>query len=336
MIRGVLIMLCFVFATGAWCCEGDGDTMFDEAQAEPKWFDILIGQFDQHGKSYYEYQVEVLSQKEKLSKNERNELAVAYMHLGEFENSELLLKELIEEDSGYYKALSNRGLLELKQENYELAQGYFSRELGLNPEGFLGVEDWFSKKLEWELRPSDSNYGVVDFMDGWDRFNLISLDEYMKRLFILVKDDQTFAEGFYLLGKALESNENCHLAKIAFVRAEMVSEKYVEPEGNWNTDKYYRDYGDYDVGQIRNMIKKAQQWKSNYKRQEEMLLLQGIAPTFSNMKSKTEIHQSKNTLSVVKKMDGKLFVAIFVLTVIAYLLYSKHVRDKEETKKGNY
>jgi len=79
----------------------------------------LIGQFDQHGKSYYEYQVEVLFQKEKLSKNERNELAVAYIHLGDFENSEFLLKELIEEDSGYYKALSNHGLLKLKQENYE-------------------------------------------------------------------------------------------------------------------------------------------------------------------------------------------------------------------------
>jgi hypothetical protein len=78
-------------------------------------------------------------------------------------------------------------------------------------------------------------------MDGWDRCSFISLDAYIKHLFILVEDDQTFAEGFYLLGKALESNENWHLVKISFVCAKMVSEKYVESEGNWNTDKYYRE-----------------------------------------------------------------------------------------------
>jgi len=324
LLVGLLLYSTFVFA-----CEWDSDTLRDEAVANPSRFDVLVGQFAHHGIPYYQHRIEKLSAKASLTQTEKNDLAVAYTRVGEFEKSEKLLMELVKEDPDYYPALSNRGVLAKKQGDYETAIVYIGKALAINPEGHLGIGDWYLRMLEWLQKfEEDSNYDGHFLNYREDEGPSLNREEYMDRLFALVKNAQTFADGFYVLSRELANQNDFNLAFIAMVRArDLGHPKALAIEGEFtaeNTgwmmdDELFGPPSDFsnamgtesrlNESTVRETLEIASDWREKYARRELELLEQGIDPTFAAMKSETNIH------------DQKFRPAPFVKSSIIYILF---------------
>jgi tetratricopeptide (TPR) repeat protein len=340
LLAGLLFYSSVVFA-----CTWDTDTLRDEAVANPSRFDILTGQFAHHGMPYYQHRIETLVTKEFLTQAEQNDLAVAYMKVGEFDKSEQLLVKILDDDPGFYPGLSNRGVLAKKQGDYDTAIEYIGKALELNPDGHMGLGDWYLKMLEWRKAvDEDPNY-EGDFLDnhegdsfagfglGEEKKDSLNREQFMDRLFALVKNDQTFADGFYVLGRELANQDDFNLAFIAIHRArDLGHPKLQEIEGELTMDNTgwmvgnesfgpaSQSFGDamgshsrLDEKTVRETLQIAKEWREKYDRAEIELLKQGVEPTFAAMKSETNIHEKKFRPEEPTEVSTIFFRAVVLL-----------------------
>ena len=122
----------------ATACLWDRDTITDELQTRATQYDLVMGQFPSHGKTYYQKRIEKLepdADKNALLWSESNDLAVAYIRTGQFDKALIILGRNLKTKPGDYHTLSNLGVLYKKQGDFPNAVDYMRRALEIKPEG---------------------------------------------------------------------------------------------------------------------------------------------------------------------------------------------------------
>ena len=76
-----------LFPALIFACLWDSDTIRDEIQARPSLFELVTGHLPHHGTAYYEARVDRLEPKRDRSREETNDLAVALIRLGRFDEA---------------------------------------------------------------------------------------------------------------------------------------------------------------------------------------------------------------------------------------------------------
>ena len=234
--RCALLGLGLLLVSGqiAPACLWDGDTLRDELKTARSDFDLITGQIPHHGRDYYRYRIATLL-KGQNNKDTRNDLAVAHIRLGEFDEAEALLKNNLRNVPDDYFTISNLGVLEKKRGNYKKAADSIGKALAIRPEGHLGLGDWYLKMLEYRAARTASpktipanNFLGQDYKvwvhqgaSTGDGVRPLAAKEkaYYEKLRRLLQNDQTFADGFVAMGEFQARRGYLHLAFLCFTRA---------------------------------------------------------------------------------------------------------------------
>lgn len=238
-IPGIVFAACVIYLAAAMpvrvaACGWDTDTLRDELQSHADVFDLITGQFPQHSRTYYEARVRTSEAKLRAYPNDRiarNDLAVALIYLGRFDEAEVDLRRLDELKPNHYETLSNLGVLFKDKGNFAKAHEYISRALKIKADGHLGAGDLYTKMLRYHEQTARLDGNAPDrsflghpYVDGpWDSVGegLAERvdDELFNRVKGLVKAERTFADGLLVLGDMLLVQRNTKLALWAYVRA---------------------------------------------------------------------------------------------------------------------
>ena len=160
-----------LFPALIFACLWDSDTIRDEIQARPGLFELVTGHLPHHGTAYYEARVDRLEPKRDRSREETNDLAVALIRLGRFDEARVLLKAQLAKEPDRYTTLSNLGVLHKKQGDYARAADYIHLALAIKPEGHMGLGNWYEKALAWRAqRETETSPPTENFLgDNYDK-----------------------------------------------------------------------------------------------------------------------------------------------------------------------
>lgn len=210
-------------------CLWDSDTIRDETQKGTEIFDLVVGQIAHHGDVYYRHRVATLTAAGKRDKASRNDLAVALVRLKRYDEARAMLEDILAKNPNDYSTLSNLGVLAKKAGDYTTGAKYIEAALKIKPAGHMGLGDWYLKMLQWRKTQAANNNKMPDknFLgEPYEELKMhhllgsqqIKLDRLVK-LQLLVSNDQTFSDGFLVLGDALLKKGLLHLAYLSYVRA---------------------------------------------------------------------------------------------------------------------
>ena len=206
-----IVAIISLFPTLIFACLWDSDTIRDEIQARPSLFELVTGHLPHHGKAYYEARVDRLEPKRDRSREETNDLAVALIRLGRFDEARALLQAQLAKEPDRYITLSNLGVLHKKQGDYARAADYIHQALAIKPEGHMGLGGWYEKALAWRARrETETSPPIENFLgDNYDK-QKPSIEgslpltgdrkEQFEKLQNLLRNDQGFADGFPNVG----------------------------------------------------------------------------------------------------------------------------------------
>ncbi|MDP4780092.1 MAG: hypothetical protein NWS16_07635 [Akkermansiaceae bacterium] len=218
-------------------CLWDTDTLREEIAVRPTMWDLLLGQFPHHGDAYYQARIARLEKAGELDVASLNDLAVAHVRLKEFKPAWKALEaaRLIKPD--HYETLSNMGVTAKKQGDFQKGAEYIAKALELKPEGHMGLGDWYLKALRWRAKnehstkenpPAKNFLGVAypeSFSDsdyGSDHDKPAKAPTLEDRYEQLIRNDQSFADGFVTVGDALTFRGDLNLSFFAYTRALML------------------------------------------------------------------------------------------------------------------
>lgn len=278
--------------TSCLACLWDSDTLRDElANAKGvEIYDLLTGQIPHHGTDYYGYRIYRIGGKIKAGSataQDRIDLAVAHIRTGNYESGEKILKEDLAKNRKNYEMLSNLGVLEKKRGNFAKAADLIEDALEIKPEGHMGLGDWYVRMLRYraqldadpQLVPAENFLGVA-YKSSFkpkprgDRDLLYKEDSTYTKLANLLRNDQTFADGFVAMGDILAISGDFNLAYIAYVRAgELGHSNMAELQrrkvgivNKWKTQKDSLTHTD-----VRAAIKAATDWLEEFQAAESEL-----------------------------------------------------------------
>lgn len=207
-------------------CIWDKDTILDEIQNKASLYDLIIGQSPHHSDEYYRKR---LAKKDEILKKYKgpigvNTIAAAYIRLKEFDKAEKLLLKQLESTPKNYYTNSNLGVMYKKMGDYTKAVQYIDVALKIKPEGHMGLGDWYLKMLKYKAAQKEpgKNFLGEKYTEHFSHNNKYSREDRIKRhkYELLIKNDQSFADGFMSLGDLLASKGDLNLALRAYVRAE--------------------------------------------------------------------------------------------------------------------
>ena len=317
------IICLLILMDSVQACLWDRDTIKDELKNNTSTYDVIMGQFYHHGKAYYisrkaQYLKELETNADDLDL--LNDLAVAHIRLKEFDEAKIVLRRALELNPKYYKTLSNLGVLYKKDKDYVHAVFYTKRALTIKKEGHLGLGDWYLKMLEYRValekedKPTKNflgeEYGKADWRYAWEDKSKKLLAK-IKRLILLVRNDQTFADGFVVLGDALLRRGEMNLAVRCYLKAiklehhntEFVQKKIEEVlkhilEARNHGKEKIKKYKAYYMKNIAIENQKLEEWQGLYTEIEEDLIQQGLEASFNQI---TEVMKEKK----IKKFRPK-------------------------------
>ena len=210
----------------------DRDTLKDESQLNASTFDLILGQFPHHGQAYYEKRILRLSKLAKPKVEDLNDLAVACVRLKRFEEGEGILTQALKIDPERYETLSNLGVTAKKSGDFKKGAEFIKQALAKKPEGHMGLGNWYLKALEWraenekkgEGNPPKSNFLGVAYSESFDERafgggKAVKARETELREEKMIRNDQSFADGFAVLGDRLVLEKDLNLAFLAYTRA---------------------------------------------------------------------------------------------------------------------
>lgn len=204
--------------------------MRDEIQARPSLFELVTGHLPHHGTTYYEVRVQRLEPKRDRSREETNDLAVALIRLGRFDEARALLKALLAKEPARYTTLSNLGVLHKKEGDFARAADYIHQALAIKPEGHMGLGSWYEQALTWSAQhEAETSPPFENFLGENYRKQKPSIgrakpvtgerEERFNKLQNLLRNDQGFADGFLVMGDFLVTSGDLHLGIICYYRS---------------------------------------------------------------------------------------------------------------------
>lgn len=201
----------------------------------PKLWDMLLGQFPHHGDAYYRIRITRLRKAGQPDLLDLNDLAVAHVRLKEFDEAWKALESAKQLKPDHYETLSNMGVTAKKQGDFEKGAEFIAKALELKPEGHMGLGDWYLKALRWRAKfesasgqspPSENFLGKTYATAFSEKF--YGMEDMPReaqapneRYEQLIRNDQSFADGFMAVGDALTSRGDLNLSFFAYLRAEM-------------------------------------------------------------------------------------------------------------------
>lgn len=296
-----LLSVSVIASNRSLACLWDTDTLSDEIKLQANTLDLILGQFPHHGDAYYKLRIRRLSEVKRPDLEMLNDIAVAHVRLGEFNKAEKFLAEALTINPKSYKTLSNIGVSAKKQGDFTKAADFISKALKIKPAGHMGLGDWYLKALLWrskhekinEQTPIAHNFLYKSYKESFNDSDYgsgetDSREKSKSRPAQMVKNDQSFADGFLVLGDYLTEKGDLSLAFLAHTRAMML--------GHQNPDEIRRRRRAYltyhqtfpgiprskitvrnkpwakGIANAENMINKGANWLTLFKEKEAQLL----------------------------------------------------------------
>jgi len=184
-------------------------------------YHLITRQFPHHGRAYWvaleRESRERLGRRDDGSLGARDDLAVALLKQGRFDEARAQLRSLDAEQPGRYRTLSNLGVLEKKAGNYQLAAGYLERALRARPGGHMGLGDYYLRACRWQ---GDAAQGApsADFL-GRD-YAAVAGPKGVDRTYLetLIHNDRDFPDVYLVYGDLIFEDEPL-LAGYAYAQA---------------------------------------------------------------------------------------------------------------------
>ncbi len=232
--RHALFLLTGATILPAHACLWDRDTLADEIALTPETLDLILGQFPHHGDAYYKLRIARLSKITKPSIEDLNDLAVAHVRLKEFAKAEAHLDSAIKINPTHYETLSNIGVTAKKQSDFKKGATFIKKALAQKPKGHMGLGDSYLKALIWrskfekatEANPPENNHLGKAYAASFPKYLGKGKGSKVKnsttRYHQMVRNDQSFADGFSTLGDYLATKGHLNLAFLSYTRATLL------------------------------------------------------------------------------------------------------------------
>ncbi|MDG2212999.1 MAG: hypothetical protein P8M70_04160 [Verrucomicrobiota bacterium] len=318
--RRIAVIVCLLPAM-VFACLWDSDTIRDEVQARPSLLELVTGRLPHHGTDYYETRVKRLEPKNDRSPKETNDLAVALIRLARFDAAQVLLEAQLTDEPDSYITLSNLGVLHKKQGDFARGADYIRKALGIKPEGHMGLGDWYEKALTWRAQcTTNTSPPKVDFLgEAYDEIkspinhNFRPLTAERKKRFDklqnLLRNDQSFADGFLVMGDFLVMIGDLHLGTISYYRSlqlqhpnpGMVNRRINMVENHWREGSLRSDKWT-SRDKAEKLISAGKIWVVNFQMKESVLVALGEMPDFKTVQA--TMTDSKRELPL---LDPKIF-----------------------------
>lgn len=310
------LLTCVGIATA---CLWDKDTIADELQTRATQYDLVMGQFPSHGKAYYQKRISILEpefNRGRISWDERNDLAVAYIRTEQFAKAFPILEGNLKTKPNDYHTLSNLGVFYKKTGDFTNAVVYMQRALQIKPEGHMGLGDWYLKRLEWSKRyelgageKPDTNFLGEKYSATkleWLMHNKVddSVKQRAQYLTKLIKNDRHFSDGYLVMGDLFWQIGDLNLAMRCYQHAGHLN--HPNPEAlvrRIDAIIYHWDYKLYNekqkvskledrrAGQKKiflTELKQVEQWLSDFHAAEAQLVQLGKTPTFDETSARNK------------------------------------------------
>lgn len=314
-MRVVLLLVVFSLSDAA-ACLWDRDTLRDEITSKTSAYDLIVGQVAHHGSAYYEKRIEALGQKVPLEMGEKQDLAVAYIRLGDFVKGEEILRQLYESHPDEYSVNSNLAILYKKKGNYATAYSYMKRALEIKPEGHMGLGDWYLRRIAYDKVLLEKPIPKLNFLgekyeDGELKHGKkLEFDTEKKKraryLTQLIYNDREFADAYLVLGDLLKEIGDKNLALRAYMRAKLLKHPNREViagriDSFIQQLKFTRGFierQDSEIRKFRTELKAAADWMRDFEKTENEIVNLTHFPSLAETESKVN---SKRFYPIARK-----------------------------------
>lgn len=192
------------------------------ATNDERAYRLVSRQFPHHGRAYWvalegESRAR-LGRSDDGSLGAEDDLAVALLKQGRFDEARALLQELDRGKPGRYRTLSNLGVLEKKAGNYGLAASYLERALRARPGGHMGLGDYYLRAARWQGEATRVT-PRADFLGRSYAAPIASANVDRTYLETLIHNDREFPDVYLVYGDLLLTEDQPLLAGYAYAQA---------------------------------------------------------------------------------------------------------------------
>lgn len=323
-------------------CVNTSYSRWDERHIDDDLIHLILGQFPHHSLAFYEYE-EVKNQKilekKPMAFEVRNDLAVAYLKQEKWDLAIQEFKKNEELHSGKYKTAANLGVMYKKMGKYKLAAEYIQKSLQIQPEGHMGLGDYYLKMIQWLQAPSKENNFLGISYEASPKENAEAANR--QHLITLIKNDYQFPEAYLILGDILYTEKNYQLAMRAYFRAYSMSRdslvylKKFEKSMNiafqrlqdinihLHKQKSALSVVDYNgaINQFEKEVTSAEAWLKSFQNTENKLIEAGIFPTFDvTLKKMDALNISRPPVIEAMSYAGFQYDMTFILMALVVIL----------------
>ncbi|MDD7986371.1 hypothetical protein PQO01_15585 [Lentisphaera marina] len=346
----VLVLVAFQL----YACVNSTYSRLDEKRITNDLAYIVMGQFAHRSPEFYRFQAkEAISILLNDDSNffARNDLAVAYIKLGNYRKAEDELKKNEELHPGKYETAANFGVLYKKKQDFAKAAEYIEKSLEIKSEGHMGLGDYYLKMCK-SLASDDPTVNFLGVAyDAKAQENAeIANKEY---LISLIKNDYMFADAYLILGDVLYLEGDYQLAALAYGRAynlegsmnihskvKLLREQWLKHKQSGEVvedrHKLYRSIG--------RPSQQAQVWVEEFKRVDAELIertgeAKSIDSVLQEMEKQEVYRELPLTVGIYKgyRLDaGAIFFGawITVIVIIILLIIRQRIKKKSKAQKS--
>ncbi len=231
-------------ASGAPACVNTRYSRAEERQLTGDTVKLIMGQFAHHGTAFYEQEIRKTTaelDRDPGNIEARNDRAVAFLKMKRFAIAESELLKIEDLHPGRYRTQANLGVLYKKMGRFEAAAQHVRRSLEIQPEGHLGLGDYYVRMIDWladrkndppladregepnkkRVVPPATNFLGIAYSAGprATATNGLANREFLETL---VKADRSFADALFVLGDLLNQTGDKELACRAYYRARLL------------------------------------------------------------------------------------------------------------------
>ena len=345
----VLVLVAFQL----YACVNSTYSRLDEKRITNDLAYIVMGQFAHRSPEFYRFQAkEALSILIGDDSNflARNDLAVAYIKLGNYHKAEDELKKNEELHPRKYETAANFGVLYKKKQDFAKAAEYIEKSLEIKPEGHMGLGDYYLKMCK-SLASDDPTVNFLGVAyDAKAQENAeIANKEY---LISLIKNDYMFADAYLILGDVLYLEGDYQLAALAYGRARYLGGSNIYNKLNVLLKKWKQQKGSGEVvvdrislyRSLQKIMKKANTWCDSFKRVDAELIkrtgeAKSIDSVLQEMEKQGVYRELPLTVGIYKgyKLDaGAIFFGawITVIVIIILLIIRQRIKKKSKAQKS--